>query len=82
MPRKKIKRRKSKRGYLNLEGVFARQQSLNEIVNEVLAANTQEILAYRGGVRSAMDKLVREVMKKSGGYADPKKIRAMIFEKL
>ena len=55
---------------------------LNQIVEEVIDMYPQELLAYRAGVRSSIDKLVKETMRKSGGKADPQKIRNIIISKL
>jgi len=57
-------------------------KSLEEIVNEVVAQNTSDLLAIQGGIRSSIDKLVAEVMHKSKVKADPKKIRQLILSKL
>ena len=55
---------------------------LDQIVEEVIDMYPQELLAYKAGVRSSIDKLVSETMKKSGGKADPQKIRNIIISKL
>jgi len=76
------KQKKSNEDYLNYEQVLIRQKSLEELVRETIDMNTKDLLEYRGGDRSSLDRLVNEVMKKSGGRADPKKIRGMIINKL
>ena len=68
--------------YVDYEEVLIKQKSLEELVEETIDVNTKDLLEYRGGNRSSLDKLVNEVMKKSGGRADPKKIRSMIINKL
>jgi aspartyl-tRNA(Asn)/glutamyl-tRNA(Gln) amidotransferase subunit B len=55
---------------------------LEAIVKEVIDDNPKALLDYRAGVRSSLDFLISEVMKKSGGRADPKKIRNIIISKL
>ncbi|MBI4010050.1 MAG: hypothetical protein HY361_02555 [Candidatus Aenigmarchaeota archaeon] len=71
-----------KDGYLDYEKILIRQKSLNELVRETIDDNTKTLLDYRAGNRDSLDKLIDEVMKKSGGRADPKKIRDMIINKL
>jgi Asp-tRNA(Asn)/Glu-tRNA(Gln) amidotransferase B subunit len=57
-------------------------KNLEEIVNEVVAENTSDLLAIQSGIRSSIDKLVAEVMHKSKIKADPKRIRQLILSKL
>jgi Asp-tRNA(Asn)/Glu-tRNA(Gln) amidotransferase B subunit len=57
-------------------------KNLEEIVNEVVAENTSDLLAIQSGIRSSIDKLVTEVMHRSKIKADPKKIRQLILSKL
>ena len=78
--KKQIKEKKS--DYLDYEQILISQKSLEELVHETIDGNTKALLDYRGGNRSSLDRLVGEVMKKSGGRADPKKIRGMIINKL
>ncbi len=51
-------------------------------VDEVLAANPKEVARYRGGEVKLLGFLQGQVMKKSGGKADPKKVGAMLQTKL
>jgi aspartyl-tRNA(Asn)/glutamyl-tRNA(Gln) amidotransferase subunit B len=51
-------------------------------VDEVLAANPKELERYRGGETKLIGFFTGQVMKKSGGKADPKKIGAVLQEKL
>ena len=57
-------------------------KSLDQLVNEVLAEETRAMLDMQVGVRSALDHIVTQVMKRSYGKADPHKIRRMILNKL
>ena len=75
-------RKKQKNDYIDYEQILLKHKSLEELVMETIDMNTKDLLEYRGGNRSSLDKLVNEVMKQSGGRADPKKIRAMIINKL
>jgi aspartyl-tRNA(Asn)/glutamyl-tRNA(Gln) amidotransferase subunit B len=51
-------------------------------VDEVLAANPKEVERYRGGETKLIGFFTGQVMKKSGGKADPKKIAPLLQEKL
>ncbi len=57
-------------------------KNLEEIVNEVLAEDTAGLLNVKKGEREALDYLIAEVMKMSGGRADPNKIRRLIINKI
>ncbi len=58
------------------------ETDLEKLVNEVLDENSKLVLEYRGGVASALEKMVSEVIKKSSGRADPTKARHMIIRKV
>ena len=73
---------KPREDYLDYEELLIQQKGLEELVRETIDSNTKALLDYTSGDRSSLDKLVNEVMKKSGGRADPKKIRGMIINKL
>ncbi|MDH5283101.1 MAG: Asp-tRNA(Asn)/Glu-tRNA(Gln) amidotransferase subunit GatB [Gemmatimonadota bacterium] len=51
-------------------------------VDEVLAANPKEVERYKGGEVKLIGFFVGQVMKKSQGKADPKKIQPVLQEKL
>ena len=51
-------------------------------VDEVLAANPKEVERYRGGEVKLIGFFVGQVMKRSQGKADPKKIQPVLQEKL
>jgi aspartyl-tRNA(Asn)/glutamyl-tRNA(Gln) amidotransferase subunit B len=51
-------------------------------VDEVLAANPREVERYRGGETKLIGFFTGQVMKKSGGKADPKKIQPLLQERL
>jgi aspartyl-tRNA(Asn)/glutamyl-tRNA(Gln) amidotransferase subunit B len=51
-------------------------------VDEVIAANPKEAERFKAGETKLLGFLQGQVMKKSGGKADPKKVGAMIQEKL
>lgn len=56
--------------------------NLESIVDEIIEKNTTDLLAIQAGVHSSLDHLVTEVMRKSGGKADPHKIKHLILDKL
>ena len=51
-------------------------------VDEVLAANPGEVARYRGGETKLIGFFVGQVMKKSGGKADPKGVAPILQQKL
>ncbi|HWA40350.1 MAG TPA: Asp-tRNA(Asn)/Glu-tRNA(Gln) amidotransferase subunit GatB [Gemmatimonadales bacterium] len=51
-------------------------------VDEVLAANPAEVARYKGGEQKLIGFFTGQVMKQSGGKADPKGVGAMLREKL
>ena len=56
--------------------------ALGQWVDEVLAANPKEVERYRGGDTKLLGFFTGQVMKKSGGKADPKKVAPVLQEKL
>ena len=57
-------------------------EALGQWVDEVLAANPKEVERYRGGEGKLIGFFTGQVMKKSGGKADPKKIAPLLQERL
>ena len=60
----------------------AATNDLSSIVDRVIADHPGKILQYRAGTRSAMNFLITETIKRTGGRADPEKVRRAIIEKL
>ena len=56
--------------------------NLEAIVDEVINENTTALLDIEAGRRYPLQKLISEVMRKSGGKADPHKIRHLILDKI
>jgi len=56
--------------------------ALGAWVEDVLAANPSEVERFRGGEVKLMGFFVGQVMKKSGGKADPKAVQPVLVEKL
>jgi len=55
---------------------------LGKWVDEVLAAHPGEVARFKGGEAKLIGFLVGQVMKKSGGKADPKAVQPVLQEKL
>jgi len=60
------------------------KRSLEEIVNDVVAENTSDLLAIQSGagMGGSIDKLVMEVMHRSKVKTDPRNIRRLILSKV
>lgn len=57
-------------------------KNLEEIVNDVIAENTNVLLEIQSGMRESIDKLVNEVMRRANVKTDPGKIRQLILQKI
>ena len=55
---------------------------IEKIVDEVLAANAQQVADYRSGKEKAFNSLVGQVMKASKGKANPAQVNALLKQKL
>jgi len=55
---------------------------IEKIVDQVLAANAQQVAAYRSGKEKAFNSLVGQVMKATQGKANPARVNALLKEKL
>ena len=55
---------------------------LGAIVDQVLAANPAEVEAYRGGKAQLIGFFTGQVMRSSGGKADPKVVQALLRDRL
>jgi Asp-tRNA(Asn)/Glu-tRNA(Gln) amidotransferase B subunit len=56
--------------------------ALGAIVDEVLAEHPDEVATFRGGKESVIGFLVGQVMKRSGGSANPKLAQELLRERL
>jgi aspartyl-tRNA(Asn)/glutamyl-tRNA(Gln) amidotransferase subunit B len=56
--------------------------ALSGWVDQVIAANPKEVERYKSGETKLLGFLQGQVMKQSGGKADPKKVGAMLADKL
>jgi aspartyl-tRNA(Asn)/glutamyl-tRNA(Gln) amidotransferase subunit B len=56
--------------------------ALDPIIDEIVAANPGEVAAYRGGKEGLLGFFVGQVMKQTGGKADPRVVNDRLREKL
>ena len=56
--------------------------AIEKIVDEVIAANQANVDAYRGGNEKLFGFFVGQVMKASGGKANPKMVNVILRSKL
>jgi Asp-tRNA(Asn)/Glu-tRNA(Gln) amidotransferase B subunit len=68
------------------EAIYPREPSdtgeLEPVVDAVLAANPGQVEAYRGGKEGLLGFFVGQVMKETGGKANPKVVNELLREKL
>jgi aspartyl-tRNA(Asn)/glutamyl-tRNA(Gln) amidotransferase subunit B len=55
---------------------------IEKIVDQVLAANAQQIADYKSGKEKAFNSLVGQVMKASKGKANPAQVNVLLKQKL
>jgi len=56
--------------------------AIEKIVDEVIAVNAQQVADYKGGKEKAFNSLVGQVMKASGGKANPAQVNEILKKKL
>ena len=56
--------------------------ALEKMVDDVIAANPQQVADYRGGKEKAFNSLVGQVMKASRGKANPQQVSDILKNKL
>jgi len=56
--------------------------ALDKILDEVIAKNAKNVDEYRGGKEKALNALVGQVMKASGGKANPAQVTELLKAKL
>jgi aspartyl-tRNA(Asn)/glutamyl-tRNA(Gln) amidotransferase subunit B len=64
------------------DGQIGDAADLEPLVEQVLAANPGQVEAYRGGKEGLLGFFVGQVMKETGGRANPKLVNELIREKL
>ena len=55
---------------------------IGKIVDQVLAANAQQVSDYKSGKEKAFNSLVGQIMKASKGKANPAQVNALLKQKL
>ncbi|HEY6052846.1 MAG TPA: hypothetical protein VIU86_02880, partial [Gaiellaceae bacterium] len=55
---------------------------LDPVIDAVIAANPEEVAAYRGGKEGLLGFLVGQVMKETGGAANPRVVNERLRQKL
>jgi len=58
------------------------EAELLPVIEAVLAANPEQVETYRGGKEGILGFFVGQVMKETGGKADPKVVNRLVREKL
>ena len=58
------------------------QAAIEKLVEEVIAGNAQQVADYRAGKQKAFNSLVGQVMKASGGKANPAQVNEILRRKL
>ncbi len=61
---------------------IADTSELEPVIERILAANEQEVAAYRGGKESLIGFFVGQVMKETAGKANPQAVNELLREKL
>ena len=56
--------------------------ALEPVIESVLAANPGQVETYRGGKEGVLGFFVGQVMRETGGKADPKVVSRMLRERL
>ena len=56
--------------------------AIEKLVDEVLAANEQQVADYRNGKEKAFNALVGQIMKATKGQANPTQVNAILKKKL
>jgi aspartyl-tRNA(Asn)/glutamyl-tRNA(Gln) amidotransferase subunit B len=62
--------------------VTSDESALAPAIDAVLAANPEQVATFRGGKEGVLGFLVGQVMKETGGKADPKAVNRLLREKL
>jgi aspartyl-tRNA(Asn)/glutamyl-tRNA(Gln) amidotransferase subunit B len=57
-------------------------EALGTWVDEAIAENPEPVQQFRGGKVNALNAVLGQVMKKSGGSADPKAVRELLLQRL
>jgi aspartyl-tRNA(Asn)/glutamyl-tRNA(Gln) amidotransferase subunit B len=63
-------------------GMISDPKAIGEIVAELLAAHPEEVEAFRGGKTKLQGFFVGQLMKRTGGRADPKLANQILIKAL
>jgi Asp-tRNA(Asn)/Glu-tRNA(Gln) amidotransferase B subunit len=58
------------------------ESELAPVIDAILAANPDQVATYRGGKEGVLGFFVGQVMRETGGKADPKVVNRLVREKL
>ena len=58
------------------------ESELAPVIDAVLAANPEQVETYRGGKEGVLGFFVGQVMRETGGKADPKVVNRLVRERL
>ncbi len=64
------------------QAAVADESELRPIIDAVIAANPEQVETYRGGKEGVLGFLVGQVMRESGGKADPRVVNRLLAERL
>jgi Asp-tRNA(Asn)/Glu-tRNA(Gln) amidotransferase B subunit len=64
------------------DGAISDAAELAPLVDRVLAANESQVAAYRAGKEALLGFFVGQVMRETGGKADPRAVNDLLREKL
>jgi Asp-tRNA(Asn)/Glu-tRNA(Gln) amidotransferase B subunit len=64
------------------EAAIADVGELDPVIDRILSANESQVAAYRGGKEGLLGFFVGQVMKETGGAANPKLVGDMLRERL
>ena len=64
------------------ETIVSDAAALDPVIDEVLAANPEQVEDYRGGKKGVLGFFVGQVMKQTRGKADPRAVNDRLREKL
>jgi aspartyl-tRNA(Asn)/glutamyl-tRNA(Gln) amidotransferase subunit B len=64
------------------QGAVGDESELAPVIDAVLAANPEQVETYRGGKEGVLGFFVGQVMRETGGKADPKVVNRLVRERL
>jgi aspartyl-tRNA(Asn)/glutamyl-tRNA(Gln) amidotransferase subunit B len=58
------------------------RRALTRLIDEILSAHPDEVAAYRAGKATLVNFFVGRALARSGGRADPQRVRSIVLERL